>query len=193
MRALLDGPIGTLCLDASERGLVRCRGAADLTPLGDDSREAARHLDAACSALGEYFRGVRQDFAGLALAPEGSDFQQRVWRALRAIPFGETTTYRALAQRIGWPEAARAVGRANATNPIAIVQPCHRVIGSDGSLVGFAWGLRAKRWLLQHERTQLAMAPVERAGEASARSTARPRPGHVAAAPGAPVGEAAWR
>lgn len=159
MRTTLASPIGALVLDANEHGLVHLRGAADQGPLRDDSRAAGVHLDAAQSALVEYFAGTRRDFAELRIAPEGTAFQHAVWRALREIPWGRTVSYRDLARRIGRPEAARAVGRANATNPIAIVQPCHRVIGSDGSLVGFAWGLAAKRWLLQHERA-LDAAPL---------------------------------
>ncbi len=87
------------------------------------------------------------------MAPEGTPFQKQVWKALADVPFGETTTYGALAARLGKPPgASRAVGAANGANPLAIVVPCHRVIGADGSLTGYAGGLERKRWLLEHER-----------------------------------------
>jgi methylated-DNA-[protein]-cysteine S-methyltransferase len=98
-----------------------------------------------------YFAGERRDF-NLALAPDGTEFQQSVWAALQQIPFGETRTYGQLATQLGNPAASRAVGRANATNPICLIVPCHRVIGADGSLTGFAFGEDLKRRLLEHER-----------------------------------------
>jgi methylated-DNA-[protein]-cysteine S-methyltransferase len=103
-----------------------------------------------------YFTGERRDFS-LPLGARGSAFQQRVWAALRAIPFGETRSYGELADTLGKPGGARAVGRANATNPICLIVPCHRVIGADGSLAGFAFGPEIKRWLLTHEG---ALAPT---------------------------------
>jgi methylated-DNA-[protein]-cysteine S-methyltransferase len=118
--------------------------ACDLTP---GAADAARVRD----QVHEYFAGARRSF-DLPLAPVGTAFQHRVWTALRAIPLGETRTYREIAAMIGNPAAARAVGRANATNPLCLLVPCHRVIGSDGSLTGFAFGEGIKRWLLEHER-----------------------------------------
>lgn len=100
--------------------------------------------------LTEYFCGERSSFE-LALAPEGTDFQRKVWNALCEIPYGETISYGELARRIGQPSAARAVGLANGSNPLPIVVPCHRVIGADGSLTGFGGGIERKRWLLAHE------------------------------------------
>jgi methylated-DNA-[protein]-cysteine S-methyltransferase len=100
--------------------------------------------------LQAYFAGELRDFE-LPLAAEGTPFQQRVWRALCDIPYGETISYGELARRIGQPSAARAVGLANGQNPIAIVVPCHRVIGANGSLTGYGGGLERKRWLLAHE------------------------------------------
>ncbi len=100
--------------------------------------------------LQAYLAGELREF-GLALAAEGTPFQQRVWRALCDIPYGETISYGELARRIGQPKAARAVGLANGQNPISIVVPCHRVIGADGSLTGYGGGLARKRWLLAHE------------------------------------------
>ncbi len=99
----------------------------------------------------EYFENKRQHFT-VKLAASGTPFQQSVWAALRAIPYGETRTYAQLAVSIGNPEAARAVGRANATNPICVIVPCHRVIGTDGALTGFAFGEDIKRQLLTLER-----------------------------------------
>ncbi len=101
--------------------------------------------------LAEYFTGDRTRF-NVALKPLGTRFQQRVWHELVQIPFGTTITYAQLAQRIGRPSAARAVGHANSRNPISIIIPCHRVIGADGRLTGYAGGLDKKRWLLDWER-----------------------------------------
>ena len=97
-----------------------------------------------------YFAGKRRDFS-LKLAPVGTEFQGRVWNALRRIPFGKTRSYGELAAQLGNAKASRAVGRANATNPICVIVPCHRVIGADGSLTGFAFGEKIKRRLLEHE------------------------------------------
>lgn len=102
-----------------------------------------------------YFSGKRRVFT-LRLAPVGTTFQQRVWAALQRIPFGETRSYGELATQVGNPAALRAVGRANATNPICLVVPCHRVIGADGSLTGFAFGEKLKRKLLTHEGVSVA-------------------------------------
>lgn len=101
--------------------------------------------------VSEYFAGQRRSF-DLPLAAKGTAFQHQVWKALRAIPFGETVTYGGLAAQLGRPKAARAVGRANATNPISLIVPCHRVIGSDGTLTGYAGGIPVKKALLSWER-----------------------------------------
>jgi methylated-DNA-[protein]-cysteine S-methyltransferase len=114
-------------------------------------------LRAAARQLGEYFAGRRRTF-DLPLRPLGSAFQQRVWQQLLEIPFGATCSYGALARAIGRPSASRAVGAANGRNPISIIIPCHRVIGSDGSLTGYGGGEPAKRWLLEHE-ARVAPAP----------------------------------
>lgn len=106
--------------------------------------EAKRQLE-------EYFAGKRQTF-DLPLAPKGTTFQRDVWQALLEIPYGETTTYGALAERVNRPKAARAVGMVLNKNPIPIIIPCHRVVGKSGSLTGFAWGLEAKRCLLVLEK-----------------------------------------
>jgi methylated-DNA-[protein]-cysteine S-methyltransferase len=103
--------------------------------------------------LGEYFAGHRQNFE-LPLEFRGTDFQRQVWVTLLEIPFGETRSYLDVARKLGNPEAVRAVGAANGRNPISIIAPCHRVIGTSGSLTGFGGGLEAKAWLLAHESPQ---------------------------------------
>lgn len=107
-----------------------------------------RHVE---EQVGAYFRGEIQEFT-LPLKPIGTEFQHKVWRELQYIPYGENTTYGEIAKTLGNPRASRAVGRANATNPIAIVIPCHRVVGSTGNLTGYAFGLGRKEHLLEHER-----------------------------------------
>ena len=108
-------------------------------------------LDAAARQVGEYFAGTRLTF-DLPLAPLGSDFQRKVWRELGRIPPGVTRSYAEMARRIGRPGAARAIGRANGSNMVALAIPCHRVINADGTLCGYAGGLWRKRRLLEHER-----------------------------------------
>ena len=150
----ITSPIGRLRLIASgdelvgiwfEQGRDAGKQAGDLvegtSPVLDDTR---RQLE-------EYFRGERREF-DLPLAPQGTEFQQRVWRRLREIEYGTTTTYGALAQELGNPNASRAVGLANGSNPIPIVIPCHRVIGANGTLTGFGGGLPIKSALLALER-----------------------------------------
>jgi methylated-DNA-[protein]-cysteine S-methyltransferase len=110
----------------------------------------------AVQQLKEYFAGKRRAF-DLALIPQGTDFQRAVWQQLRSIPYGETISYRELAERIGKPKAVRAVGAANGSNPIPIIIPCHRVIGNNGSLTGFGGGLPLKRRLLELESRQLPL------------------------------------
>ncbi len=108
-------------------------------------------LDQAVAQLEEYFAGTRREF-NLRLDPGGTPFQQSAWMVLRSIPYGRTMTYGEQARRLGDPNKARAVGAANGKNPLSIVVPCHRVIGSTGHLTGFGGGLVAKSWLLDHER-----------------------------------------
>ncbi|MDH4169733.1 MAG: methylated-DNA--[protein]-cysteine S-methyltransferase [Acidimicrobiia bacterium] len=122
------------------------RGFSDLRSNGGDHPV----LDAAQTQLGEYFAGERRSF-DLPLAPAGTPFQRQAWAALRRIPFGETRTYAEQAAAIGRPTAARAIGAANGKNPLPVVVPCHRVIGADGSLTGFAGGVDTKRFLLDLE------------------------------------------
>lgn len=148
--ATLDSPIGRLSLLASDKGISEIRFANHLCPLPKTKENKNQFLEAAGVQFKEYFAGTRRIFE-LTLDEGGTDFQRSVWAALRAIPFGETASYGAIAKAIGKPKAARAVGMANNRNPIPIITPCHRVIGSDGSLTGFAGGLDTKRWLLGHE------------------------------------------
>ena len=112
-------------------------------------RRATEHP--ARAAIAGYFAGDVHALEGLAVSPGGTETQQRVWRELRLIPAGRTLSYGRLADRLGMPNGARAVGTINGLNPIPIVVPCHRVIGADGSLTGFGGGLDRKRWLLEHE------------------------------------------
>ncbi len=119
------------------------------------SSPAAAHLDRAEVQLAQYFAGSRRDF-DLDLDPAGTDFQLRVWQALRGIPYGQTVSYGQQAVSMGEPGAARAVGAANGRNPLSIVVPCHRVVSASGSLTGFAGGVQTKAWLLDHERRVLA-------------------------------------
>jgi methylated-DNA-[protein]-cysteine S-methyltransferase len=150
----IDSPVGKLKLVASEKGLVAILWENDnprRVVLGD-MRKADRQpiLDDAERQLKEYFAGRRQGFS-IPLDMRGTPFQQSVWEALLAIPFGETRSYGQLAKQLGKPTAMRAVGAANGRNPISIVVPCHRVIGSSGQLIGFAGGLEAKERLLKIE------------------------------------------
>lgn len=146
-------PLGRLLVAASPDGLVEIRfpqDGADPVP-ATGWEPAARPAGEAVLQLQAYFAGDLQQF-DLPLAPEGTGFQQQVWAALRAIPYGETCTYAALAEAVGNPRAVRAVGLANGRNPLPIVVPCHRVVGSDGTLTGYAGGLARKAALLAHER-----------------------------------------
>ena len=124
-------------------------GALTGLGFGDDVQNEPAE-DEVVRQVAEYFAGTRQAF-DLPLKPKGSDFQKRVWDELVRIPFGETISYAELAKRIGRPGASRAVGRANATNRIALIIPCHRVIGSDGKLTGYAFGVDVKEKLLEFE------------------------------------------
>ena len=152
---LLPSPVGDLLLTATEAGL----SGVHMDPAGTqppDTRDDAWPLLAeARQQLLAYFAGELTTFA-VPVAASGTAFQQLVWAALREIPFGATTSYGALARAVGRPGASRAVGLANGRNPIAIIVPCHRVIGADGSLTGYGGGLTRKRWLLAHEQAVLA-------------------------------------
>lgn len=154
--ATLSTPIGELLLVSDGAALVALhfdderRGSP--TPEGGDDPV----IRAASAQLAEYFAGERTTF-DVPLAPGGTAFERRVWDALRAIPYGATTSYGAIAEQLGEAGAARAVGRANGRNPIPVIVPCHRVIGADGSLTGFGGGLACKRALLDLERGALSL------------------------------------
>jgi len=159
-------PLGELVLTASGTALTAVffpichHGPAPEEQLGwleDDGRgPGGTVLARARQQLSEYLARTRTSF-DLPLAPRGTAFQRRVWDALRAIPYGTTTSYGELARRLGDPSATRAVGAANGKNPIPIIVPCHRVVGSRGELTGFGGGLDRKRWLLEHEGVALAL------------------------------------
>ena len=154
---VIESVVGTLTLVAEEGAIVGLymdlqRHRPDDDELGelDPRGRAAEPFKAAAGQLDAYFDGELTRF-DLPLAPHGSEFQQRVWAALQEIPYGQTESYGELAERIGSPGGARAVGLANGKNPISIVIPCHRVVGSDGSLTGYGGGLDRKRQLLDLE------------------------------------------
>lgn len=153
-----ESPIGTLLLAGSHAGLnvvsfSTGKHAISVSPQWTENRAA---LTNAVAQLEEYFAGRRKSF-DLALCPEGTPFQRQVWSALQTIPYGETISYKGLAERIGKPKTIRAVGAANGANPIPIIIPCHRVIGHHGSLTGFGGGLPLKKRLLELESRQLAL------------------------------------
>jgi methylated-DNA-[protein]-cysteine S-methyltransferase len=152
----LDSPIGELLLlgdDHALRGLYMQHGRKPIDVAPTWERDDAPFGDV-IAQLEEYFAGERTEF-DVALEMEGTDFQSRVWNALRAIPYGQTISYGELARRIDQPTAARGVGMANGSNPIAVIVPCHRVIGADGSLTGYGGGVERKRLLLDLERGAL--------------------------------------
>ena len=149
---VIESPFANFAAWVDEKGrllrfYLRAAGAAKLDP---QAQQSTRALADVRRQVTEYVKGKRREF-DFELAAEGPDFNQTVWKALLDIPFGTTTSYGALAKKIGHPGSARAVGAANGANPIALIVPCHRVIGSDGSLTGYAGGVALKRKLLEHE------------------------------------------
>jgi methylated-DNA-[protein]-cysteine S-methyltransferase len=145
--AFVKTPLGIAKLEGDENGL----GAITVLDGKDEfAKVIPEVLEDASYQLAEYFAGKRQNFS-LTLNPQGTDFQKKVWDALLDIPFGKTTSYLELSKTLGDVKAIRAVAAANGKNPLWIVIPCHRVIGSDGSLTGYAGGLHRKKWLLNHE------------------------------------------
>jgi O-6-methylguanine DNA methyltransferase len=150
---IIESPIGPILLAGNEKGLKRLTFLKDKKRIETPAdwienkelfREAAKQLEA-------YFTGKLESF-NLKLAPEGTNFQKSVWKALCKIPYGETRTYKEIAESVGKPKAYRAVGLANNRNPIAIIIPCHRVIGANGKLTGYASGLDIKEFLLELEK-----------------------------------------
>jgi methylated-DNA-[protein]-cysteine S-methyltransferase len=154
---VVDSPVGPLTLVADGAALVGLYFDGHLRPprLGDRGPRVDDGFDAAVRQLGEYFAGTRREF-DLKLAPRGSAFEKKVWTLLTKIPYGETRTYGQLAAELGDPGGAQAVGNANGWNPISIVVPCHRVVGTSGSLTGYAGGLHRKRFLLSLEEPPAA-------------------------------------
>jgi methylated-DNA-[protein]-cysteine S-methyltransferase len=156
--ATFESPVGPLLLggDSDALRLVSFESSKHAAPPQADWKQNNAPFAEVIRQLQAYFRGELREF-DVPLALEGTEFQRRVWNALREIPYGETISYLHLAERIGNPKAVRAVGLANGSNPIPIIVPCHRVIGSDGSLTGFGGGLSAKKKLLELESKQLSL------------------------------------
>jgi methylated-DNA-[protein]-cysteine S-methyltransferase len=163
-QSFFDTPIGTLTIVASDDGVAHLLfdgqtpdqvGLTEDLPVVDDDPV----LSAAEAQIHEYFAGDRRDF-DLPLDLHGTEFQIAAWRALASVPYGETTSYGEQAERIGRPGAFRAVGAANGKNPVPIILPCHRIVGVNGSLTGFAGGLELKQWLLSMEQNQQSFPGV---------------------------------
>ena len=161
---MIDSPIGVLTLVNDDDVLCGLHMEYRQHPPAPSTFGEQTHVgfEQITEELGEYFAGERSEFT-VPLAPHGTEFQRRVWDALLTIPYGRTRSYGEIARQIGEPswEAARAVGAANGRNPIAIVVPCHRVIGADGSLVGYGGGLERKKFLLELENPARANTPVQ--------------------------------
>jgi methylated-DNA-[protein]-cysteine S-methyltransferase len=147
-RAYYSSPLGLIEITGDESGIASVLFVENIATPTEKIPEALKEC---IYQLEEYFTGIRKDF-GLKLNPQGSEFQQKVWNALLDVPFGKTASYLDISKRLGDENATRAVGNANGKNPIAIIIPCHRVIGSNGKLTGYAGGLSRKEWLLNHEK-----------------------------------------
>lgn len=144
--AFIKTPIGTAKVIGDKKGITEI----NILDSESESNIIPEELEFAVNQIHEYFEGKRTMFT-FEINPKGTDFQKKVWKALLRIPFGKTISYLTLSKEIGTVKAIRAVASANGKNPIWIVIPCHRVIGSDGSLTGYAGGLWRKKWLLEHE------------------------------------------
>jgi len=169
MSSSYKSPVGRLTLVASARGLRAILWPNDdprrVPGVADAKKGTSPIIEATIGQLDEYFAGTRHEF-DLPLDPEGTEFQHRVWQVLRSIPYGETMSYGEQATVLGDPNKARAVGTANGRNPISIVVPCHRVIGANGSLTGFAGGMKAKKFLLDLEKKNApARLPIRNGNE----------------------------
>ncbi len=156
--AYFESPIGTIEVRGTEAGVsdlnfVKTKGSRRV---GASRKDLPAPLADALAQLEEYFLGKRRVFT-VKLDLGGTEFQRRVWKELLAVGFGRTTTYKAIAETIGRPAATRAVGGANHSNPVSIIVPCHRVVGSDGRLTGYGGGLWRKEWLLRHEQADLSL------------------------------------
>jgi methylated-DNA-[protein]-cysteine S-methyltransferase len=157
VHTFIDSPVGTLTLVGTERGLsgLFMTDQRRCPPTEKLGKRDPRAFPAVTEQLAAYFDGELTTF-DLPLAAVGTPFQRSVWAALRRIPYGETRSYGQLAQALGRPDAARAVGAANGANPLGIIVPCHRVVGADGSLTGYGGGLERKQFLLDLERRRAA-------------------------------------
>jgi O-6-methylguanine DNA methyltransferase len=180
---MASSPVGLLFIARTPRGLrhlefmdrrslKRAIAAHESEHPGAEWVASLLELKPVVEQLESYFNGGLLEFE-IPLDLAGSDFQLKVWTALRSIPFGETRTYGQIAAAVGQPRATRAVGLANNQNPIAVVVPCHRVIGADGSLTGYGGGMPKKRWLLEHEATHARRLGLQGALAASGRTGAR--------------------
>ncbi len=147
-RDSLETPLGTLHILATKHGISHIQFSSEYKPPAIAGANAV--IEQCIHELREYFDGTRTEFS-LSLAPGGTPFEEKVWKTLIHIPYGTTCSYLDVANRMNNRKAVRAIGRANGANPVAIVIPCHRVVGADGSLVGYAGELWRKRWLLDHE------------------------------------------
>jgi methylated-DNA-[protein]-cysteine S-methyltransferase len=145
--ACIQTPLGTCAITGDENGVSVIHVLDVAQPV---SKKIPASLKEAVSQINEYFTGIRTDFT-FPINPSGTEFQKTVWQELRNIPFGKTVSYMDITKKLGDVKAIRAVASANGRNPLWIVVPCHRVIGSDGSLTGYAGGLWRKKWLLEHE------------------------------------------
>lgn len=150
-KAVLQTPLGILLIEGDENGLTSLSIMSDEIKITHTSQ---KKLEDAIIQLQEYFEGKRKQFT-IRLNPQGTNFQQKVWQKLLEIPYGTTISYQQLAQNLDNPKAVRAVANANGKNPLWIIIPCHRVIGADGSLTGYAGELWRKKWLLEHENPSL--------------------------------------
>ena len=146
-KTYLNTPVGVLLIEGTSEGIASILFTEETATNPENVPEV---LKKTVRQLKEYFNKERTEFS-LQLAPKGTEFQQKVWKELQTIPFGKTTSYQQMANQLGDPKVIRAAASANGKNPISIVIPCHRVIGSDGSLTGYAGGLHRKKWLLAHE------------------------------------------
>ena len=149
--AYYSSPLGLIEIKGNEEGIASILFVAERK---NKTVKVHASLKECVYQLEEYFKGIRTEF-GLKINPQGTEFQQKVWNALCTVPFGKTASYLDISKRIGDPNATRAVGSANGNNPLAIIVPCHRVIGASGKLVGYSAGLNKKEWLLTHERNIL--------------------------------------
>ena len=145
--ALVNTPLGPALITGDENGIQAISVSSAET---HENKEVPQALKEAALQLEEYFEGKRKEFS-IKLNPQGTSFQKQVWKELLQIPYGKTISYLELSKKLGDVKAIRAVASANGKNPLWIVIPCHRVIGSDGSLTGYAGGLHRKKWLLNHE------------------------------------------